>query len=110
MQVCVLVCLWQIRALTRGQESMDEEESAAALKLLSDLSVSIPDLIDLMEGMSLWQVEVMVQDSLRKLVSSAVYTFVSLIEVRGSVGAACLHCTRGVCVLCLRVWTTCSDC
>jgi hypothetical protein len=72
----------QIRALTRGQESMDEEESAETVKLLSDLSVSIPDLIDLMEGVSLWQVEVLIQDSLRKLVSGAVYTFVSMVEVR----------------------------
>lgn len=72
----------KIRALTRGQESMDEEESAETVKLLSDLSVSIPDLIDLMEGVSLWQVEVLIQDSLRKLVSGAVYTFVSMVESR----------------------------
>ena len=72
----------QIRALTRGQESADDEESEAIVKLLGDLTVPIPDLIDLMEGVSLWQVEIVIQDSLRKLVSGAVYTFVSTVEVR----------------------------
>ena len=75
----------KIRALTRGE--VEEEAGDAALKLLSDMTVNMPQLVELMGGVSLYEVEVLMEDHLRALVGWAIYSFVAAVEVR-------------VCVLC----------
>lgn len=86
--LCTLSVTLQLRALTRGE--VDESEAGdAALKLLSDLVVPLPDLIELMGGVSLYEVEILFEANLRELIGSALYTFVSILEV-----CVLSHCAR----------------
>lgn len=72
----------QIRALTRGEVD-DADSGEGALKLLSELTVSVPELEALMGGVSLYEVEMAFEDSLRQLVGWGIYSFVAAVEVRG---------------------------
>lgn len=82
----------KIRALTRGE--VDETDAGdAALKLLSDLTVPLPELVSLMQGVTLWEVETMFEEHLRQLVGWGIYSFVAAVERSrgGLTPIACLH-------------------
>jgi hypothetical protein len=78
----------QIRALTRGEVD-DADSGEGALKLLSELTVSVPELEALMGGVSLYEVEMAFEDSLRQLVGWGIYSFVAAVEVRGWAARGC---------------------
>jgi hypothetical protein len=61
----------------------DADSGEGALKLLSELTVSVPELEALMGGVSLYEVEMAFEDSLRQLVGWGIYSFVAAVEVRG---------------------------
>lgn len=85
--VCIYPCLLlmlllyvlQIRALTRGD--VDEDAGDAALKLLADLTVPLPHLVELMQDVSLYEVETLMEDHIRNLVGWGIYSFVAAVEV-----------------------------
>lgn len=70
----------QIRALTRGET--DDMDDSAAVKLLSDVRVSMEELQAAMSGVSLYEVELLFEDSLRALIGWGIYSFVAAVEVR----------------------------
>lgn len=93
-QNSLLPAFRKIRAITRGEVG-DVDTGDAALKLLSDLTVPLPELVALMQGVSFYEVETLFEDHIRQLVGWAIYSFVAAVEVaRGGVSPIdCLHAT-----------------
>jgi len=90
--------LRKLRALTRGEVDEDDEAAGggdATMALLSELPLPLADLRALLAAQptayTLWEVEVVVEDSLRALLGWAIYSFVAAVEVRSCAGA----CARG---------------
>ena len=103
-ETCMTPALRKVRALTRGE--VDETDTGeAAFRLLSELTVTLPQLSELLQargaweacvlqprrivpvalppqGVTLWDVESVFEDHLRQLVGWAVYSFVAAVEVR----------------------------
>ena len=84
--------LRKLRALTRGEVDEAGEGGDATLALLSDMPVPLSDLRDMLagdvsvpgSGYSLWEIETLVEDSLRQLLGWAIYSFVAAVEVRAN--------------------------
>jgi hypothetical protein len=80
-------CKWQrgellpaflkIRAVTRGELPEDDKE---ATEILQDMTVTWAELVELMQGVTLWEVERIFEDSLIEQVTWAIFTFVSKVE------------------------------
>ena len=56
-----------MRTLTRGEVGEDADASEAAVKLMSELTVPVPELVAMMGGVTLYEVEVAFEESLRQL-------------------------------------------
>jgi PH domain len=79
-----LVFALQIRALTRGEVDDSDASGEGAIKLLSELTVMVQDLVNMLQPVSLWEVEVTFEGSIRSLVGWAIYSFVAALEVSNS--------------------------
>lgn len=83
----------KIRTLTRGES--DDMDDGAAVKLLSDVRVSPEELAAAMSGVSLYEVELQFEDSLRALIGWGIYSFVAAVE-RARGGITPIECLHGV--------------
>ena len=80
-------CRWQrgellpafrrVRAVTRGELPEDEAEAASVLR---DMPVTWAELVELLQGVTLWEVERVFEESLIQQATWAVYGFVEAVE------------------------------
>ena len=65
---------------------MEDEADAGegAVKLLSELTVTVPELVAVMGGVTLFEVEAAFEESVRTLVCWGIYSFVAAVEVRAA--------------------------
>jgi hypothetical protein len=77
----LLPALRKVRALTRGQIDDDHDTGEAQLRLLSDLTIPLPQLAEVLGSVTLWDVESRLEDEIRQLVGWGIYTFVASVEV-----------------------------
>jgi len=78
----------QIRTLTRGEAEDEADSGEGAVKLLSELTVTVPELVAMMGGVTLYEVEAAFEESVRTLVCWGIYSFVAAVEVRRGARAA----------------------
>lgn len=80
-------CRWQrgellpafrrVRAVTRGELPEDEVEAASVLR---EMPVTWAELVELLNGVTLWEVERILEESLVAQATWGVYTFVAAVE------------------------------
>lgn len=85
--------LQMIRALTRGEVGTPEKPDPELALCLRDLEVDLPVLLEMMHGVSLWETERVLVESLQESVARAIYSFVDIVEhaPEKMTPEACLH-------------------
>jgi PH domain len=82
----------KIRALTRGE--IDASEAGdAALRIVSGMAIPLQTLVAMLDHVSLWEVEIACEDSLRTLSGWAIYSFVAMVE-KSKQGISPLQCLQ----------------